>query len=144
MIEKELKTFETPDKNHLLKFILDGELRFGPQYFKIAIDTNLLENRIFAFTHRFSLDSRYIALQEWDTIQLVTSYLFLVDLKYKKGARISEATDAFILPKDFKDGNIIYEKDYRTDGRIIEYQIKIDSIKNWEKLKKSWVSGLLS
>lgn len=143
-METESKSFKSPDKNHLLKFILDGEVRFGPQYFKVSIDGNSLDKRIFGLGHKFSMDSRYIALQEWDSIQLTESYLFLVDLKYKNGARISKATGAFINPRDFKDGKVIYEKEYRTDGRTIEYEIEIESVKNWEKLKKSWVSGLWS
>lgn len=143
-MKNESKSFESPGKNHLLKFILEGEVRFGPQYFKVSIDDNLIDKRIFGFIHKFSGDSRYIALLEWDSIQLTVSYLFLVDLKYKNGARVSKATEGFIRPKVFKDGKVIYEKEYITDGKTIEYEMKIDSVKNWKKLKKSWASGLLS
>lgn len=143
MIEENSNTFQSPDKNHVLTFDLKGEIRFGPEYYSVTIDGNLLEKRIFGFIHTISPDSRYIALQEWEDIQRTASYLFIIDLKYKRGARISKATDAFVLPKNFIDGKIIYEKEYRTGGRTIEYEMKIDSILNWEKLNKSWLNGLL-
>lgn len=127
--------YKSPDKKHGFDFILEGEIRFGPTYYKIKLDGELISNRIFGFEFNWHPNSTFLALQEW----LTTDYqkgpitaLTLVDLERKKFAKISQADKGFIKPLKFVNEQIIFEKEYFETGKKIKSEIKLNEIKNWE------------
>lgn len=127
--------YKSHDKKHSFDFIFEGEIRFGPTYYKIKLDGELIANRIFGHEFKWHPNSTFLALQEW----LTTDYkkgpvtaLTLIDLKTGKFARISTAEKGFIKPNKFENDLIIFEKEYLATGKIAEYEIKLDDIKNWE------------
>ncbi|WP_413999286.1 hypothetical protein ACMDB5_01575 [Flavobacterium sp. W1B] len=130
-----IEAYKTPDKRHGFDFIFEGEIRFGPTYYKIKLDGQLIKDRIFGFVFKWHPDSTFLALQEWlttDYLKGPITVLTLVDLQKGKFARISKADKGFITPTKFNNGLIIFEKEYLTTGEKVEYEIKLDEIKNWE------------
>ena len=127
--------YKSHDKKHSFDLIFEGEIRFGPTYYKIKLNGQLIAKRIFGHEFKFHPNSTFLALQEW----LTTDYrkgpitaLTLIDLETGKFARISTAEKGFIKPIKFDNGIIIFEKEYLASGKIGEYEIKLDEIKNWE------------
>ena len=127
--------YKSQNKKYSFDFIFEGEIRFGPTYYKIKLDGQLIENRIFGFEFKWHPNSTFLALQEW----LTTDYqkgpittLTLIDLQKGKFARISTAEKGFIKPIEFTNNIIIFEKEYLANGKTEEYEIELDEIKNWE------------
>lgn len=135
-MDEKIGAYKSPGEVHGFDFIFEGEIRFGPTYYKLKLDGELIENRIFGFEFKWHPESRYLALQEW----LTTDYqkgpitaLTIVDLKTRKLAKISKAEKGFIKPLKFENEVIIFEKEYLESGEKIEYEINYEQIQNWEK-----------
>lgn len=135
METEKIGAYKSQDKKNGFDFIFEGEIRFGPTYYKIKLNGQLIENRIFGFEFKWHPNSTFLALQEWLTIDYqkgpITA-LTLIDLQKGKFARISSAEKGFIKPIKFNSDIIIFEKQYLANGKIVEYEIKLDEIKNWE------------
>jgi hypothetical protein len=139
-MNENIGAYKSPGKVHGFDFIFEGEIRFGPTYFKIKLDGELVESRVFGFEFKWHPESEYLALQEW----LTTDYqkdpitaLTLVDLKTRKFVKISKAEKGFIRPIKFENDLIIFEKDYLASGKKIEYEINYRKIENWENEEKN-------
>ena len=134
-MEEEKGAYKSPGKVHCFDFIFEGEIRFGPTYYKLKLDGKLINNRIFGFEFKWHPKSKYLALQEW----LTTDYqkgpittLTIVDLKTRKFAKISKAEKGFIKPLKFENDLIVFEKEYLASGKKGEYEISLLEIQNWE------------
>ncbi len=135
-MDEKIGAYKSPGKVHGFDFIFEGEIRFGPTYYKVKLDGELIKNRIFGFEFKWHPESKYLALQEW----LTTVYekgpitaLTIIDLKTRKFAKISKAEKGFIKPLKFENELIIFEKDYLASGKTVEYEIHYEQIENWEK-----------
>ncbi|MBL7997083.1 MAG: hypothetical protein JNL32_00455 [Candidatus Kapabacteria bacterium] len=137
-MDNETLKYLSPDNKHTVEFVSAGEIPFGPQYFKIKIDNQLVANRNFGISLVWHPDSTTVALQEWLTTDKIlgpNTALTIVHLENKQCAKISVADRGFIRPILFENGKIIFHKDYSVfKARIIEYEILLDSIKNWEDI----------
>ncbi|HNP20276.1 MAG TPA: hypothetical protein PKL31_17680 [Fulvivirga sp.] len=135
-MENDIKgAYKSPDKKHGFNFIFEGEIRFGPTYYKIQLDGQIISNRIFGFEFKWHPDSKYLALQEW----LTTDYqkgpittLTIIDLENGKFARVSKADKGFIKPLKFEGNLILFEKEYIGTGKKGEYEIHLFDIYNIE------------
>ncbi|MEL6732243.1 MAG: hypothetical protein AAFY70_12325 [Bacteroidota bacterium] len=135
-MDEKVAAYTSPGEIHRLDFILEGEIRFGPMYYKLKLDGKWVKDRIFGLAFTWHLESTYLALQEW----LTTSYpkgpmtaLTIVDLSTQRFARISKAEQGFIKPLRFIGESIIFQKEYLTSGKTVEYEINYTHINNWEK-----------
>ncbi|MFH6997232.1 hypothetical protein ACHRVZ_04810 [Flavobacterium sp. FlaQc-57] len=135
MEAENIGAYKSPEKKHAFDFIFEGEIRFGPPYFQIKLDGLILKNKIFGFEFKWHPESKYLALQEW----LTTDYqkgpitiLTIINLENRKIAQMSRTDKGFIKPLKFDDNKIIFEKEYFESGNKIEYEIKLEEIKNWE------------
>ncbi|OOG68137.1 hypothetical protein [Flavobacterium sp. A45] len=135
METEKIGAYKSQDKKYAFDFIFEGEIRFGPTYYKIKLNGQLIANRIFGLEFKWHPNSTFLALQEWLTIDYqkgpITA-LTLIDLEKGKFARISTADKGFIKPIKFNNDIIIFEKEYLANGKIVEYEIKFNEIKNWE------------
>ncbi len=134
-MSEETGIYKSPGKVHGFDFIFEGEIRFGPSFYKIKLDGKLIENKLFGFEFKWHPESNYLALQEW----LTTDYrkgpitaLTLIDLKTKKFAQISKADKGFIIPLRFENDSIIFEKDYLASGKKTVFEINCKEIRNWD------------
>lgn len=135
METEKIGAYKSQDKKYAFDFIFEGEIRFGPTYYKIKLNGQLIANRIFGLEFKWHPNSTFLALQEWLTIDYqkgpITA-LTLIDLEKGKFARISTIDKGFIKPIKFNNDIIIFEKEYLANGKIVEYEIKFNEIKNWE------------
>lgn len=114
--------------NSLHKAILKniGEIRFGPPFYSLLIDDMSFGERIFGDDFLWSYDSIIFAIQEWKTIDYnegPQTQLLLINISDKTECIISSANKAFIVPKAFENGKIIYTKEYKGQGIINEYEM---------------------
>lgn len=137
MFNRIIESHQSPDFSHQIDFLYQGEIRFGPAYYGIKLDGKTLKKRTFGLELLWDERSEFLALQEWQTTDFEKgplTILLLVDLNNNRLARLSVADQGFIKPLRFENENIIYQKEM-TSGQIIEYEIKMNLIKNWEKIK---------
>lgn len=137
MYSKLNESHQSPDLSHRIDFLYQGEIRFGPACYRVKLDGRSLKKRNFGLEFLWDEKSEFLALQEWQTTEFgkgPVTILLLIDLKNNRMARLSVADQGFIKPLRFENENIIYKKEMTT-GQIIEYEIEIDTIENWEKMK---------
>ena len=115
-----------------------GEIRFGPAYYSLAIDKISFKERVFGKSYLWSPDSRYFAVQEWETTSEVhgpQTRLLLIDLQTKQECVLSRAEKGFIVPKQFETDKLFYTKEYSRQGRLNEFEIEFLSLDRWNTIK---------
>ena len=129
-----------PSPDGILTAILNylGEIRFGPPYYSLAIDKRILNGRYFGASYLWSPDSRYFAIQEWETISEgrgPQTQLLLIDVETQRECAVSKAENGFIVPLKFEKNKLIYRKDYFAPRATQEYEIEFLTLNRWENLK---------
>ena len=130
-------TAPSPDAQHTARLICGGEIRFGPLYFSLAVDTYSFGQRIFGDAHLWSPSSTMLAVQEWLTIDYsegpITA-LVIIDLKLGREATVARATKGFIVPAVFDASLITYREKYA--AREVVSQLDLDALeqKDWKAL----------
>ena len=130
---------KSPDKTRQVRFCFEGEIRFGPAYFRVQITERGDDERIYGETFQWSPDSRFLALQEW----LTTDYqkgpktaLRVFDFLARREAQVSWADKGFIAPLRFEGATLVYEKRYLASGKVAEYEIDLDGLDRWEPMPR--------
>jgi hypothetical protein len=128
----------SPDLLHqaVLKYV--GEIRFGPAYYSLTIDKISFGERVFGNSYLWSPDSRYFAVQEWETTR--ESYgpqtrLLLIDLDLKQECVLARAERSFIVPQKFEKNKLIYTKEYHQLSTIKEFEIEFLFADRWDNIK---------
>lgn len=105
--------YKSPDKKQGFNLLFEGEIGFGPEYYRLQLNCNMINDRIFGFEFKWHPYSKYLALQEW----LTTDYgkgpitaLTLIDLENNKIVQLSKTDKGFIKPVEFIDELILLEK----------------------------------
>jgi len=130
-------TYKSPNKEFRFEFVYEGEIRFGPPFFKLILNGKLVKGRIFGEAFKWHNESNFLALQEWLTTDYkkgpITS-LALIKLTTNESARIATANNGFIEPVKFEENLIVYNKNYYQTVLKEEFEINIEEIKNWEAI----------
>lgn len=127
----------SPDLLHKAVLKHAGEIRFGPEYYSLTLDNISFGERVFGKSYLWSPDSRYFAVQEWETTTEShgpQTRLLLVDLQLKKQSVLSRAEQGFIVPRNFEKEKLIYTKEYRGQGTIKEFEIEFLLLDRWDNL----------
>ena len=127
----------SPDNKHnaILEYL--SEIRFGSSYFSLMIDKIFFGERIFGDSYLWSPDSRYFAIQEWETISEgrgPQTRLLLIDVETERECMLSRAEKGFIRPKHFENDKCVYLKEYFAPRRTTEFEIEFLSLKSWKNL----------
>jgi hypothetical protein len=128
----------SPDSFHkaVLKYI--GEIRFGPAYYSLTIDKISFAERVFGNSYLWSPDSRYFAVQEWETTSEgrgPQTRLLLIDLDLKQECVLCRAEKGFVVPQKFEKDKLIYTKEYYRPRIIKEFEIEFLSVNRWDNIK---------
>ena len=129
----------SPDGRVRISYSLAGEIRFGPAYFHLQIPSYEFGDRIFGRQHLWSPDSRYLAVQEWLTIDYAEgpfTELLLIDFASERQCPLSKAHKGFIIPVRFEPPLLIYRKDFQGRGESREYEIAYESLDRWTPIPK--------
>ncbi|WP_167882674.1 hypothetical protein [Leptospira licerasiae] len=136
----------SPNKKHKYELIYDGEIRFGPPYYSLKINGKLVKNRIFGEDAKWSNDSRYLAVQEWLTIDYAEgpiTRVMLFDLEMNKYITFKELEKGFVEKFKFINNNFIYVRDYGGRKRTYEeVQVDLSIIKKWYSMKLCLAASL--
>ena len=119
----------------ILKYM--GEIRFGPAYYSLTIDKIALRERVFGSSYLWSPDSRYFAVQEWQTTfesRGPQTRLLLIDLDLKQACVLSRAERGFVVPRKFEENKLIYTKEYYQQSLIQEFEIEFLSVDRWDNI----------
>jgi len=126
--------YKSPDGQHKIELFFAGEIRFGPEYYTVAVNGKKIKEKIFGRPYKWDSESKYLAFQEW----LTTDYqkgpitaLLVMNLKENKISRLSIAEKGFIEPIKFDGDKVIYKKEFSECGKSIEYEIDLKEVKNW-------------
>lgn len=130
-------TSPSPNAQHTAHFVTAGEIRFGPLYFSLSVDTYAFGQRIFGDTHLWSPSSHLLAVQEWLTIDYsegpITA-LVLIDLQLRREALVAHATKGFLVPEAFAEPILVYRADYGAQGVIQHDEVDTTNINEWKAL----------
>ncbi|WP_025606697.1 hypothetical protein [Pontibacter actiniarum] len=118
--------YKSPDGKHKIELLFAGEIRFGPEYYSVAVNGQTIKERIFGRPYKWDSESKYLALQEW----LTTDYqkgpitaLLVFNLKENKLARLAIAEKGFVMPIQFDEDKVIYKKEYSSSGQTEECKL---------------------
>src|SRR5690242_13841824 len=96
----------SPDAQHTAQLAVAGEIRFGPLYYSLTVNGYSFGQRIFGDAHLWSRSSRFLAVQEWLTLDYsegpITA-LVLIDMRARQTATLARATKRFLVPTAFED-----------------------------------------
>ncbi len=127
----------SPDKKHIAELIYSGEIRFGPAYFSLVLDSRKVKRRIFGNKLAWSDDSRYLALQEWLTAKekkRPSTRVLLIDMHTRKAAELDIIRGGFAEEFVFKNHFLCYKKHDFSQKKIESAEVEISSIKKWRGL----------
>jgi hypothetical protein len=129
---------ESPDRKHRAILMYVGEIRFGPQYFSLTVDSFSFGERIFGDDYLWSDDSRFFAVQEWKTTDYATgpiTKLLLIDVIERRECPLS-GINGWIVPKQSEGSKLIYTKRYYDEGleKIAEFEIEFLGLDRWGPL----------
>ena len=128
-------TDQSPDKRHKVELVYQSEIRFGPAYYALKIDDQLLENRIFGGCLCWSSDSKYLAAQEWlttdYTIGPITRVL-LLEIDNNKFVGLKSLDKGFVKHFVFEGNLFVYTRDAK--GMAREVEVDISKIDAWEPM----------
>ena len=128
----------SPDQTKTAILTLAGEIRFGPPYFSLVVENYRFPERFFGNAWLWSPDSRYFAIQEWETIQEgggPQTHLLLIDVDTNRECVVSRAENGFIVPLKFENNKLIYQKKYFVSRTTGEYEIEFLALNGWETLQ---------
>ncbi len=126
----------SPDGKHTATFQYSGEIRFGPCYFTLNLDGEIVAEETFGEEARWSEDSRYLAVQQWLTTKESDgpqTALVCFDLVRRRRCCVSTARNGFIVPKRFEGELLIYTK--QIGIRKSEYEIAFESLPRWQPVQ---------
>lgn len=127
----------SPNGKHKAELIYEGEIRFGPPFFKLSLNGTVLGGRIFGGVLSWSDDSIFLAAQEWlelDYQRGPVTRAVLIDLEKHMCATLSVIEKGFAENFRFPGQVFVYKKHYRGSGVIEEVEIELTNIQNWKVL----------
>jgi hypothetical protein len=128
----------SPDNRHSAFLEYSGEIRFGPAFYTLVVDKLSFGRQVFGNKFLWSPDSRYFAIQEWETVSEALgpqTQLLLIDLETKRECVLSKVEQGFIIPKKFENDKLIYAKEYHGQGIVKEFEIEFLTLDRWENIK---------
>lgn len=127
----------SPDEKHVAELIYAGEIRFGPAYFYLVLDSRKVKRRIFGDKLTWADDSRYLALQEWLTTEEKIGPITraaLIDTRNRKIAELDIICNGFAEEFVFNNQALYYKKHDFSQKKIESAEVEISSIKKWRGL----------
>ena len=126
----------SPDGQMNVQYRFAGEIRFGPAYYTLRIDSLEFGQRLFGERGLWSPDSRYFAAEEWlttDEKQGPHTRLLVIDMAVLSEYRGGEAINGYIEPERFEDTTLLYDKLYYPHQTREHFSVDLATV-NWKVL----------
>lgn len=127
----------SPNGMHRAALLFEGDIRFGPEYFRLSIDDRIVPHRIFGKPLQWSAGSRFIAAQEWLTMDYAAGPITcaaLIDVNEWKIARLPLIRKGFAEDFRFDNGVLKYRKNCPAKATVCEADVVLRAIRNWEDI----------
>ncbi|MDX1366815.1 hypothetical protein [Pseudomonas sp.] len=127
---------KSPNGTHTAVLHYGGEIRFGPEYHELSIDSYLLKGKLFGSVLAWSQDSRYLAAQEWLTTDYGTGPItraVIFDLARSLYAPLKKTDKGFAQDFIFRGEAFIYKKHFHARGEVVEVELNLTDIRNWQE-----------
>jgi hypothetical protein len=134
----------SPDKKRKAVLSHLGNIQSGREYYSLAIDgiPLSLQNRVFGRICLWSLDSRFLSVQEWKehtAEKEPKSYLLLIlDLLTRRECIVAEVDGAKseIIPQEFIGDSLMYSVFYEGQfGTTKNFESNFQHLTGWQALK---------
>ena len=130
----------SPNGEFILSFRYIGDIRFGPSFFRMKINGNIVKDMYFTRSFVWSADSRYLAVQKWielDPHNGPHTSIFLMDLKRDVWTEIAKTYKGLVNPVRINNEQIVFSKEYIAPGLppYFEERKKFQDIKSWKKME---------
>ncbi|SDP94459.1 hypothetical protein SAMN04489708_1638 [Paracidovorax cattleyae] len=124
----------SPDGAYRAALRFEGEIRFGPEYFRLSIDGREVPHRIFGRPLCWSPDSRVVVAQEWLTTdhgEGPVTCAALIDVQAWTIARLEVAVKG--LAEDFRfDAQALrYRLRFPAMGEVFDVAVETDAVHAW-------------
>lgn len=130
----------SPDGKTILSFRYIGDIRFGPSFYRLRVNGQLIKDQYFSQCFLWSPDSRCLAVQKWLEINPhhgPHTAVMLIDLSRGVYAEIAKTYRGIASPVRFTKDGIVYSKEYIAPGLppIFEERKAFADINSWQKLE---------
>jgi hypothetical protein len=126
----------SPDEHHVVRFEYDGEIRFGPPYFRLYVNGRLAPSRIFGDVALWSPDSRRVAVQEWLTLEEnggPKTKLTVFDVTLDVETDVEVVKGGFIEATSLADESITSKATFLATGCVLHSTHQLPSLEMWRK-----------
>jgi hypothetical protein len=135
----------SPERLHVVEYLLLGEVRYGPAYFSIRLDGRILADVVVGEEGLWLNDALYAA-QEWLTTEErfgPNTRVLLIDAARRVSSKFRVLEHGFVDSFGIQDGLIRYKKrKYSTRGEsVIEAEVELKDIQNWTPIEFSQSSS---
>ncbi|GKS94747.1 hypothetical protein [Acidovorax sp. SUPP2825] len=124
----------SPDGTHRAVLRFEGEIRFGPEYFRLSIDGRGIPHRIFGQPLLWSPDSRFLATQEWLTTDYAAGPITcaaLIDVDRWKIARLEVLAKGFAQDFRWEGATLHYQQVFAARSTAFSAQATLESVAGW-------------
>lgn len=128
---------KSPNGLHNAELNYQGEIRFGPEYYTLSLDSVSVKGMTFGGELQWSEDSRYLAAEEWLSTDFGTGPVtraVIFDLEQGCFSTLKTIDQGYAQSFCFAGNSFIYKKNFQGRGQIVEVEILITDIHNWQKL----------
>ncbi|MDA8455695.1 hypothetical protein M4R22_13060 [Acidovorax sp. GBBC 3334] len=122
---------------HRAALVFEGEIRFGPEYFRLSVDGRAVPHRIFGRPLQWSADSRFLAVQEWLTTDYGSGPITcaaLIDPAGWKIARLAVHPKGFAAEFRFDGGLFRYRATFPARSAVREAAVELAALRSWEDI----------
>jgi hypothetical protein len=127
----------SPNGKHKVALIYEGEIRFGPPFFKLSLNGKVLNERNFGGDVSWSDNSVYLAAQEWLEMEYQkgpVTRAILIDVEKRTYAALRTVEKGFAEDFHFSGRVFVYKKHYYGSGVVEEVEVELANIHNWKAL----------
>lgn len=115
----------------IYKLINIGEIRFGPQYFKLYIGNTVIQDRIFGSEVYESKSKKFLVFQEWMTIDYTmgpATRPFIVDVENLQYYELSSGKKGFTENFKIESNILTYDQVNKSSGFKRQFECNLDEI----------------
>lgn len=130
----------SPNRKYILSFKYIADIRFGPSFYRLRINGQLIKDQYFSKSFIWSADSRYLMIQKWMDINPHNgphTSVLLIDLNRNMMVEIAKTFKGLASPIRFTRDDIVYSKEYIAPGLppYYEERIKTNDLEGWQRLE---------
>jgi hypothetical protein len=126
---------QSPDGLCTATLLYEGEVRYGPRYYRLVLGGRPVSERLFGVSLEWSDDSRYLATQEWlstDYAEGPRTRVLLFDTRLGLLASFRTVSSGFAEDFRFHASGLAYRKVWYASKGGADVEVDFKAIHNWQ------------